>query len=56
MTDTKQVNALKGGTFAINDIPLIRKALLSYLASLDSDDAEVSRIGLLLHRLNRISK
>ena len=45
----------KGGAFAMNDIPLIKKALLHYLKSLDKESDEVITIGMLLHRLNRIS-
>lgn len=51
---TEDIKRPKGGTFAINDIPLIKKALLHYLASLDKDSDEVRMIGILLHRLNRI--
>lgn len=51
----------KGGTFSSIDIPLIKRALQSYLNSLqkelmtaDHAEKEISAVANLMHRLNRI--
>lgn len=45
----------RGGAIAPADISLIKNALCAYVKSLDEDDAEVSKIANLLHRLGRIA-
>lgn len=45
----------RGGAIAPADISLIKNALCAYAKSLDKDDAEVSKIANLLHRLGRIA-
>lgn len=45
----------RGGTFAPNDIKLIKEALLQYAQTKNLDDVEQSKVVNLLHRLGRIS-
>ena len=45
----------RGGAFAPADIPLIKKALLSYVQTLDTDNDEVNKVAALVHRLGRIT-
>ena len=44
----------KGGTFATNDIPIIKAALHSYVNTLDGSNPDVTKIASLLHRLGRV--
>ena len=56
------VKEAKGGTFATSDIPVIRRALHTYLVDIQRNEGysdrephpDLNAVALLLHRLSRI--
>ena len=52
-----QPKQVKGGVFSTADFELVKRSLFAYRDTLtsDSDDAELTKVANLLHRLNRVT-